>query len=222
MIEGEHGESLEGDGTKLGLMHDRHKRIYIVRQNQTTPVMKYTLFLSLVILLSTLTFAQDEEMLFDVLPMNEGRVTYSEVVAVEGIDKDKLFARASKWFAEAYKSAEDVIQFSDKEAGEIMGRGFFTTHWSAVFYSATEVDIWYETTIQFKEGRYRYVLTDFRIKYDTAISGSVLETDLPIEEWNVNRENNMKKFLPKIDEHVQSMIASMKEALAAPVVSDDW
>ena len=44
-----------------------------------------------------------------------------EIVIVDNT-KDKLFVLANEWMVEAFKSAEDVIQFTDKDAGIVKGK----------------------------------------------------------------------------------------------------
>ena len=38
------------------------------------------------------------------------------------LSRDELFVNANIWLVESFKSAKDVIQFSDKEAGIVMGK----------------------------------------------------------------------------------------------------
>lgn len=168
--------------------------------------------------------AQQQDMFYDIMPIVEGEITYTDVVKVDSISSQKLFIRGKKWFSETYNSAKDVIQFSDKEAGEIMGRGFFETHWSATFYSATPVQIWYEVRLQFKDGRYKYTLTDFRIKYyvPSGQYNAAADIDLPLKDWNQGRTKNMKKFLPKVHDHIISTISLIEATMSTAVVKDDW
>lgn len=45
-----------------------------------------------------------------------------DVVTVESTDKDTLYVRANNWMVDAFRNADSVIQFSDKESGTISGR----------------------------------------------------------------------------------------------------
>lgn len=48
---------------------------------------------------------------------------YSEVVKVPGKNVDQLYSSAKEWFAESFKSANDVLQLDDKPAGKLIGKG---------------------------------------------------------------------------------------------------
>lgn len=75
---------------------------------------------------------------------------------VLGVTKDQLYTRAYEWLAKAYRSANDVIQMQDKEAGRLVGKGTTTVRVRGV--SAGYVR--HTFTIYLKDGRYKYVLTD--------------------------------------------------------------
>lgn len=49
-------------------------------------------------------------------------VPVQDVVNVENTDKDTLYVRANIWMVDAFRNAESVIQFSDKDSGTISGR----------------------------------------------------------------------------------------------------
>lgn len=44
------------------------------------------------------------------------------VVNLDTSSKDVLFVRANNWMVDAFKNAESVIQFTDKDSGSISGR----------------------------------------------------------------------------------------------------
>ncbi|WP_375418163.1 DUF4468 domain-containing protein [uncultured Hymenobacter sp.] len=92
------------------------------------------------------------------LPFDETthQITYQGVVDVPGLTKDQLYVRAHEWLAKAYRSANDVIQMQDKEAGRLVGKG--TTRVMVRGYDAGYVR--HTLTIYLKDGRYKYVLTD--------------------------------------------------------------
>jgi hypothetical protein len=85
------------------------------------------------------------------------QIAYQGVVEVAGATKEQLYTRAYEWLAKAYRSANDVIQMQDKEAGRLVGKG--TASVRARGLSAGYVR--HTLTIYLKDGRYKYVLTDF-------------------------------------------------------------
>lgn len=63
--------------------------------------------------------------LIDELPKDEnGNLNYNEVVQVDTIKKDELYLRSKQFFVDVFKSANDVIQMDDKDAGVVVGKGF--------------------------------------------------------------------------------------------------
>ena len=51
-------------------------------------------------------------------------ITFSEVVQAPGVSQAELYARAKLWFAGTFKSAKDVEQADEKEAGVVQGTGW--------------------------------------------------------------------------------------------------
>lgn len=85
-------------------------------------------------------------------------VTIPEVTKqfeVEGT-KDDLYVKSNQWMVENFKSAKSVIQFSDKEAGIVSGRYFFSGYTSSAGYGAsasvTNTEIYALIRLQVKEG----------------------------------------------------------------------
>ena len=86
-----------------------------------------------------------------------GRITYEGVVEVPGISKADLYTRANAWVAHSYRSAQDVIQLNDKEAGQLIVKGL-----ARVTSRGSDFGVVHHTlTVYVKDGRYKYVLTDF-------------------------------------------------------------
>lgn len=166
-------------------------------------------------------FGQDK--LLGILPLKDGKVTYVDVVQVDSISKDELYKRTKRWFIDTYKSAKDVIQLDDKENGEVIGKGFFETYWQITFYSGQNINVWQTIKVQVKDGRYRYEITDFNVKYYVSPSQytSATNVDMPLETWNQVREENCKKIYTKIDAEVQLLIISL-EKFVKMQPKDDW
>lgn len=177
------------------------------------------------ILISTLifngTYAQDK--LLGILPLKDGKVTYTNVVQVDSTSKAELYKRAKRWFIETYKSGKDVIQLEDKENGEIVGKGFFKETWTVTFYAGQSINVWQTIKIQTKDGRYKYEIYDFRMKYFVSASQytSASNVDMPLEDWNKGRDSNNQKFYPKIDKQVKILIESLEKAMNTPI-DDNW
>lgn len=92
------------------------------------------------------------------MPVSEDgtRYEYTDVVEVEGADADELYSRAKAWVANAYHSAQDVIQLDDKDSHRLIVKGVTTP---SAFFGPTSVR--HTLTIETKDGKYRYSLGRF-------------------------------------------------------------
>lgn len=112
--------------------------------------MKKTL-LSLTLLFPLLTFSQD-------LPKNaNGQIEYSDVVKIDSTDAQTLYSRAKMVIAQTFVSARDVTQLADDNTKSLVVRA--NIH--VVDKSGDYGRVAFVMTIQCKDGRYRYIITDF-------------------------------------------------------------
>lgn len=146
-----------------------------------------------------------------VMPTDQetGRFLYQEVVAVEGAPSSELYSRAKTWLAVAYRSSTDVIKLDDPQAGRLIAKGVFETSWMT---GTTGINhVW---TIEVKDGRFRYALTDF--VFDNGY-------------WSAPLEDS-KKFIGakkglyvRVHDNAESMIASLKAAMQTPTpAGSNW
>jgi hypothetical protein len=156
-----------------------------------------------IVLISSTSYGQSN------LPIKDGKVTYTNVINIDSVRKDELFVRAKKWFATTYKSANDVIQMDDKDAGEIVGKGNMQ-----IKYYARNPRISHTITISVKDGKYRYIISD--LEY----------SDIQGDKFNI--ENFPKawfgeqKLYDAIDSNVKVIIESIKAAMTSSKKNDDW
>jgi hypothetical protein len=97
-------------------------------------------------------------------PKNEdGRVEYSAVVYMDSsVTKDAIYSAARAWFVDNFKDAKEVLQVQDKEAGELVGKGYINIPSNRFGYIAIGVGIvWFNVTLYAKEGRYKYIISEF-------------------------------------------------------------
>ncbi len=94
--------------------------------------------------------------------LEDGRRGYSEVIQVENVPAAELYARAKAWVAIAYRSAQHVIQLDDAATGKLVIKGNFASSFDA---AAGPVYIGHTLVVESKDGRYRYTLSDFTLKW---------------------------------------------------------
>ncbi|MGK0390550.1 MAG: hypothetical protein ACI94Y_003304 [Maribacter sp.] len=96
-------------------------------------------------------------------------VSFTEIVQVNSTSSEELYSRAKMWFAKAYNSADDVIQVETKE--KIYGKDLNKLSVSSSLGTPIDIKMNYTIGIYFKEGRYKYNITD--ITYQSYASKSV-------------------------------------------------
>ena len=165
-----------------------------------------------------------QDVLSQELPINEttGKVTYEDIVKLEGIEKDVLYIRANEWFAKTFKLANAVIQVQDKEAGKIIGRGSISVTNLGYDYGV------FEFTLSFtaKEGRYKYVITDIRHDKSTATyggTGGAIENEKPDCGTFLMFKKQWKSLKSKADKELKFVSNDLVEYMSRVDNSDeDW
>ena len=86
----------------------------------------------------------------------------SEVVLIENATPTELYNRGKQVFITSFNDANAVIQLDDEEKGIIIGKGNIS-YTSRIFSGSaiTEGRIDFILSLEFKEGRYRYILKNF-------------------------------------------------------------
>jgi hypothetical protein len=161
-------------------------------------------------------------------------LTFEDVVSLEeSIKKESLYNRGNHWVIEVFKNPQKVIQLTDKEGGQMICKGNFGYKASNPLWMGaynTEGVINFTIKLFFKEGRYKYVITDF--VHEPLRSGfqgfGLITTDdeCPITEklgtskWRKKVWDDIKM---KIDEEVPGIIDSLKDAMKEKTEQeDDW
>ena len=115
------------------------------------------LILILVILTTNMISAQ----LSEKFPKDDnGNVVHTKIVTLENKSKDQLYILAKMYFAETFKSANDVIQLDDKENGVILGKGI--------------------TNFMVKSGKY-----NFNCKMSFTMKVSIKDNKCKLEVYNI-------------------------------------
>lgn len=116
------------------------------------------LTLIFLMLLSLSLYAQKDSL---GMPLLNGLVGIQKVITLDSTTSKEIYQRAKLYFAEAYKSAKDVIQLDDAEQGVIVGKAF-TKETYTVMLAIAELEVWYMLRVECKEGRYRYTIENVK------------------------------------------------------------
>jgi len=138
---------------------------------------------------------------------DSGRYLYQAVVPVEGVAAAELYSRAKAWVAVTYRSANSVLQLDDASSGRLIAKGNYP-----VFFMLNNAWINHTLTIEVKEGRYRYTLTDF--VFDNGAWSAPLEQDKKFV-------GGRKGLFARVCEAAEASVVSLAEAMKKPTPAAD-
>jgi len=153
------------------------------------------------------------------------RVTYTGVVAVQGASQNELYTRAKLWLFLTFGDAKDALKVDEKEAGLLVVRVYTDLPIQLTQFSSQPVnqELGYTLMLNFKDGRYKYTLTN----YDLLNGGttSSLEKEIIVQ---VGKPKNKGAFIAK--QYTKSIIAlarlvteSIDTTLQKPVSgNEEW
>lgn len=155
-------------------------------------------------------------------------VTFIDVVKVDSVKQDALFARARKWLNASFKDLRNVVRVSDKETGEILAKGMIDSkHWYKSMGKEYLVPVSYEfdLSIHVKDNKYKFVFTNFKEQTESLVTYS---GPLFISEHYPSKGYRSKDIMDKIwisqpkelAISMQPIIAGLKEFMAKPI--DDF
>jgi hypothetical protein len=179
--------------------------------------------LILMIIIPTLCFGQ----LIEELPKDEnGNLRYNEVIQVDSTKKDELYLRSKQFFVDVFKSAKDVIQMDDKEAGVVIGKGFNDIYIKVMGISAP-IQMWFTIKIQSKEGRYKYEIYDIYFKsYPGQYGTTTTRAEDLFDKKNYFKKNGdprdvSEKYKIEMISKAASLVTALKATMNKPVTSSD-
>lgn len=156
------------------------------------------------VVLAAATFAgQIPPNVFPIDPQTR-KISYQGVVTLEHVAAYEFYTRAKLWIATTYRSAKPVIVLDNKEAGRIVVNGIFAVPSGWNYRS--------KLTIEVKDGRFRYLLTDLvRVQAPPA-------PDFPVERM-VNEPSVDHRTWEQIDVGCREIVASLIKAMSVPATS---
>jgi len=155
-------------------------------------------------------------------PVSEktNKVHYTKVVQTKGTQAE-LYKRAEAWFKSHYKNPGDVLKTRDAEGGLIIGKHRFTTK---IKNPKTGVEskgdmFIYTIRIMVKDGRYKVVVTDVKLKGSTNFE----LTDV-VRKHEGGYTDKMATQLVQADAFIQKLLADLEKGMAPPAKekSEDW
>lgn len=133
-------------------------------------------------------------------------ITYRAVVPVQGVSASGLYDRAKLWLTKEHRWTKAVIVVDDREGGRIVAKG----DCPVAFGWLRTIDLRYELTIEVKEGKFRYTLTNL------TVDGNALEKEV---------DNPVAFGKPKwetIDAWCLLLTCHVTRVVGAPTSPDTW
>ena len=142
-----------------------------------------------------------------VLPLDSaGGVRYERTGALPGVTQQALFKRGRKWFVLHYRSAREVLQVSDADAGELIGQGNATLQ-TRIARVNHECLLSHSLALDVRDGRYRIVCTRLGIN----------DNQIPVAEFKLpyigTTRNQYTQFYESIDARLRTLIDELEKAL---------
>ena len=175
----------------------------------------YNYLLILLLALANQGIAQDE-----FFPVDEsGKYIFADIVALKGMTKDQLFDNGEK-FMKKIKVLHSKSKFlkSDKENYQIKNRGSFYVYRLGSLKKGIAGAVEYDITLDFKDDKYRYQITNFRFneykknrygKYEP-IKGKYTPLEMEASSLNMKEWNNQKEVVyQKSQELIQNLNGEM-------------
>lgn len=179
-------------------------------------------FISLIIgLTASVVNAQESSSKY---PMNSETklISYAKVVQADSADKNELYQRALNWANTFYKNPTDVIREKDPAAGKIVCKHRFkiTNPPNKEGFEKDAGLVMYTLTIQLKDGRYKYELSEINWKQLSYY---------PAERWvdtgAAGYEKEYDHYLKLTDETAKKVIADLEKGMTIStkkIKKDDW
>ncbi|MFC2111489.1 DUF4468 domain-containing protein [Bacteroidota bacterium] len=179
---------------------------------------KTIIFIITLIFSSTLIYSQMPDSVINVpLDKNTKLIIYQEVKEQKG-NKTELFNRANDWFRSYYANPSGVTKIKNLEKGLMTGVARFRCiKYDKKGNKLPSFTIQYSITIDLKDGRYRFTLSDFNLKQSSYFA---------LERWLNEAKYNTPVYidaLNQIDAEMKKLIESFHVALKPKeVIKDEW
>jgi len=155
----------------------------------------------------------------DSLPKNaQGIYELTEVVQLDSVSAANLYSRAKKFVAINFNSGKAVTQLNDDNTKTVIGKGVTTALVNPGIGTHVPINVDYTFTIQCKDNRYKYSITDFLVENSTSA-----KTALEDDAWQKKKMG--RKMFSQIEQHVYSSMTELQALLKKSMAEDnskDW
>jgi hypothetical protein len=167
------------------------------------------------------------------LPKVEGQYEFSEVVQLDSsFKKDGLYRNAKLFFANAFKSAKDVLQYDDREEGKTVGKGNVQSIESQAAFLNYFTETWvvnFTLEIHCKDGKYKYRIYDISIdaRMESSPGDHVSHSTYTLDEAydatgkGITKKMDRNLFMDAVKD-IQGLTNQIKDAMNKKSSKDDF
>jgi hypothetical protein len=152
-------------------------------------------------------------------PVQSEPAKFEKIYEIQGLAKDQIYDGVRQWFAIAYKSADAVIQYEDKSAGTIIGKGnmAFPCTGALNCMANQNVLLTFTTRVDSKDGKMRVTYDDLMKKSNPSYSNGIRLNgyEIPIAKNSYDAEMVQSKLNLLSDEMASKIQKQQK-------VNSDW
>jgi hypothetical protein len=183
-----------------------------------------------IILGAVSTYAQDE---FQLKQNDEKKIEYQGVIENAAILKADLFTKGLAWCQQTDRN--QTISFNDAEVGRLIVEAEFSTIGKKNAYTTKSYNYKFtcDVNLDFKDGKVRYTLTNFKKKTSPEEPGSSIEYFIENYKPKISSQkarDREAKMLDQIELAIQDqiwdLIDALKKALGATTETetktDEW
>ena len=149
-------------------------------------------------------------------PVTEKDTTFSRIVNVPGVTKDKIYTNAKIWIAENFRSAKAVTEYDDKEKGTIIGNGNMKYPCEGIECIAkNDWKIHFTMRVDTKDEKFRLTFTNLRLSWPPRVDSLGYHAAY---NGPINQMSDVNKIKPKLlgfGDQISSSITGAKG-------SDNW
>lgn len=140
----------------------------------------------------------------------------SNVYQVEGNTKDKIYNQVQIWMSQNYNSSKEVIQYTSKEDGVIVGNGRIKYPCEGFECIAKEKwNVEYTAQVDIKDNRFRISFTNLEVSYPASYSLGVASPAGGFKLWDKDDFIKLRSVLLGQGE-------SMKASFSNTSTKSDW
>jgi len=182
--------------------------------------------IGLFILLGALSVqAQDE---FQLKQNDNKKIEYQGVIENADLAKAALFVKGLAWCQQTDRN--QTISFKDEAIGKIICEAAFTTIGKKNAYTTKEYNYKFtcDVNLEFKDGKTRYTLNNFKKKTSPGEPGSSLEYFIESYKPKVSSQKSRDREAKMLDQielaiqdQVWDLIEALKKALGTEVVEEE-